>query len=248
MIYGYFDESHGPKKEESHVLSFCGAIAHEDAWAELDIKWRKILDNPAWPNRPSRFHAAACVNAFEDFRGWGFTLRHAIFTDLMNLIIESDVLPCGIALLTYSLSQLPKWIRSQFGDMTLLMMQFAIQSTIQQSAIRYPGEEVGLVFDSLDVETTSRAQELHREYQTHPNWSRWTSFETASSYKVTMLQAADLLAYGAYRFHMEKGYHVGPNPDFRVIPIMNRLIAKTPTVGDVWGTDSLMDIWVRGKS
>jgi hypothetical protein len=61
-----------------------------------------------------------------------------------------------------------------------------------------------------------------------------------------MLQAADMMAYSSYRFHMENEYPNEREPDFKITPLALRLVDNIKSVGDFWNHEKLMAIYEQG--
>ncbi len=144
----------------------------------------------------------------------------------MNLLIDGDVLPCGVAMLPNAFTGLPQWIRATFRSPDLLMMQHAIQTTVSQAKHRWPLEDVGLVFDQGNKNESLQAHFLFERPPRVDKWNKWVSFALGDSTKLSMLQAADMMAYGTYRYHHEQLNTSGIERDFRISPIMQRIMEK----------------------
>ena len=197
MVYGYFDESCKKEALDSNPRAICGLIANEETWSSFDIKWRKILDDPKWPTRAKRFHAFDCLNGSGDFWTWNSNTRLCLYADLINLIIATDVLACGVAILPFQFILLPRLVQRSFGAPDVLMMQHAIQTTITQANFRWPDAQVGIVFDRDDSILAAKAQWLYDKYTSHAKWRSWTSIDLGISEKLTMLQPSqDAVRYG----------------------------------------------------
>ena len=64
-------------------------------------------------------------------------------------------------------------------------------------------------------------------------------FAQVSSYDAVPLQAADLLAYGSFRWHKKAFYPDTPDLDFPIMPAFGRLLANVEACGVVYEEKAL---------
>jgi hypothetical protein len=241
MVFGYFDESFDKKAPDVNTRAVCGLIGEKRSWETFNARWWSTLRDPKWPSKPRSFHATECAAGDGQFAGWTYTYRLALIGALMEVIKTSDLLACGVTILPYSFLALPGFVQREFGAPDLLMMQHAIQTTITQASHRYPGSEVGMVFNQDDTLLAAKATWLYQQYKADQKWAKWTGIALKAATGLSMLQAADLMAFGSFRYHQERWYSEW-TPDLAMTPIMERMVADMPSTGQSWNTNDLMKL------
>jgi hypothetical protein len=247
MVAGYFDGSY----DERHptIISVCGFIAPMEIWEKFDEQWRAVLDKRTWPTRLKRFHSYGCVQGYErvhgedEFKSWGFPDRLAIYGDLVGVLLNNPGLtPIGSVLVCGHFDALEIKVRDFIGTAYHFPVQHCIQAAINKSRESWPSEEIALIFDVENRPVAEESYALYREYQRNPNWNndkRLVGITQGSSYTLTSLQAADLLAYGSFRYHEEFFFPSEAEPDFPVIPAFSRLIAGIVPRGGIFDQSAL---------
>ena len=239
VIYGFFDGSYEGDEEPS-VIAVCGFIAPKEYWVKFAERWALAIFNTNLPSPLKRFHAFDCVHGIKEFEGWSLAERLALWGDLVGILIDSELVAVGSVLICehfYSLSDpMKKRLRNPYH----LPVEMCIQSALMKVKAEMPGEEVGFFFDGENKPIAEESYIRYGIYSEDPNWnSNLAGFAQSSSSKVGPLQAADLLAYGSFRWHKKAFYPNTPDLDFPIMPAFGRLLANVEACGTVYEEKAL---------
>jgi hypothetical protein len=102
---------------------------------------------------------------------------------------------------------------------------------------------MGLMFDTLSPELYAVADARFEDYKLRSEIL--VSLRIGSSAEHHPLQAADMMAYSSFRFHMENRYPNQTAPDFKVTPLIQRLVEKMGSQGALWDAVTLERIYRR---
>lgn len=242
VLYGFIDPSN--THDGAKVWSLCGFLGEKEAFQRLDSAWNAVLDNPCWPKRPSRFHTVECVHANGEFQGWSFSDRLSIWGELISVLINQDMLiALGSVVITEDFRRLNAeeivLLNSEgLGGPFDLSLQYILQTSIRLTRQTSEDESIGLLFDNENPVRTERIHAFSNIYRRKHKLEKWFSgVAFFDSVTFTPLQAADLLAYGTYRYSMKgQRFLQTPDQDFPVLPGFMRLIQNI-SIGGAGGFD-----------
>jgi hypothetical protein len=250
MIIGYFDGS--STHVGSRVATVCGFLADESVWCEFDDKWQAVLDKPNWPNRPRRFHAVECIHRTTDFAGWSFADCLAIFGDLATVLTNTRLLAIGSVCVVDDYFKLTDeeqefLARGGLGGPLDFIFQYLI-SQIIVSTKQAGFDSVELVFDQEDAPTAERYHQLYDHMRIkHPHGDMLSGISFADSKKTLPLQAADMLAYTTYRWHLTRLFSNESEFAFPIIPNFLRLISGVEREGGTFNLEAMRLLIVQEK-
>ena len=234
VLYGFMDASntHGGAR----VWCLCGFLCDEDAFVKLDQSWNRVLDKPTWPTRVKRFHTVECVHQYGQFEKWQFADRLAIWGELIDVIVSIPIVALGSVVITEDFAKLsPEELdllqSEELGDPLALSVQYAFRRAITLTRNTSDSESIGIAFDDEVPERSEKCHELCKVYKNKFGFGKWLAgIGFVSSFTFVPLQAADLLAYGTYRYVMQR-YPDFRESDFPVHPGFGRLLKEIATAG-----------------
>ena len=226
VFYGFFDASNTHKGAK--VWTLCGFLAEEDSFTALDSEWNRVLDKPEWPIRLKRFHTVECVHGEGEFVGWSFAERLAIFGDLASVVMTTPCAAISSIVINEDFDKLEanelELLKSEgLGTALDLSLQSVLQRSIRITRNTSDAEKIGLIFDNENTENSKRIIDFSSLYKDKFGFDQWfAGIGFGVNSEMTPLQAADLLAYGTYRFSMLKYPNI-VSPDFPIIPAFMRM-------------------------
>jgi hypothetical protein len=243
VIYGYFDES--ATHDHSRLFALCGFLGDPRIWDEFDIEWKKILNKPDWPRRPTELHMVDCVHGVNEFEGWTLAQRLALFGDLSGLIAESNVIAIGGLCLVDAFNSCTAeekeilergGFKSPLDFIFQLVLQISCSRTREYGSIHQPPieEEISFIFDEEPPHIALRFHELYNHHLANAPYRhmlRGIAFE--KSRNLSPLQAADLLAYTTYHVQLRENFPGQSDFDFPVTPGFRRLITSIAASGGI---------------
>ncbi len=239
MIVGYFDGSEEPEGIRE-IIAVCGFIAPLEVWDVFDQRWQAVLSRPTWPTRLRRYHSFDCIHGMGEFADWSFAQRLAIYGELVGVLLDSNLIAVGSVLVCKHFETLEAVVRNRLGNAYFLPVEHCIQAAISKAKGSLPGEEIFLVFDVENRAVANESYARYKNYQTDPNWNEnLLGITQGSSYQFTSLQAADLLAYGSFRYHKEYFAPSERESEFPIIPAFSRLIQGIEATGGIYERDAL---------
>jgi hypothetical protein len=242
VIFGFFDGSYDGK-EPASVIAVCGLVAPEYIWRGVDERWSAIIHNPRLPTRLKRFHAYDCVYGIGEFETWGFADRLGLWGDLVGVLTQADLIGISAVMICEHFYALDEPMKKRLRSPYHLLVEAVIQFGIGLARDEGPGEKIGFIFD---VENKAVADESYLRYSLYMQDENWrpnlAGAAQFSSYDATPLQAADLLAYGAFRFHKEHFYPDTPLTDFPLGPVFSRLVKNIENTGGIYEASTLKNI------
>jgi hypothetical protein len=258
VIGGYFDDSntHGTSK----IFSLCGFLADHRWWEDFDREWKKILDKPDWPNRPREFHTYDIVHGWGEFRDWSFAERLALYGDMTGLLSECNLLALGSLCYTDAYDDRTDEEKALlakggfFGPIDFVFQNLvgqAIVSTNKYGEVHTPPvkfEDLALVFDESTRPTTQRFLALFDHLRTkHPHGKMLKSITFEASHRSSPLQAADMLAYTTYQWHLKQMSPGQSDFDFPVIPGFLRLIQNVAAEGGLFNEEAMQRLMIQER-
>ena len=239
VIWGFFDGSY-EREEKPSVIAVCGFIAPKEYWIRLTERWALAILNPELPSVLRRFHAFDCVHGIEEFASWNLADRLALWGDLVGILIDSELAAVGSVLICEHFYALSDAMQKRLRNPYHLPVEMCIQSTLTKVRTELPEEHVGLFFDNENRPIADESHIRYGLYSQDPNWnSNLAGFAQVSSYDAVPLQAADLLAYGSFRWHKKAFYPDTPDLDFPIMPAFGRLLANVEACGVVYEEKAL---------
>jgi len=258
VLVGYFDDSNS--HAGSKIFSLCGFLADYRWWEDFDSQWQKILDKPDWPKRPREFHAYDIAHGYGEFERWSFAERLAFFGDLTGLLAECNLLALGSLCYTdayYNRTDEEKALLAKgnlFGPIDFVfqyLVSQAIVSTRNYGRAHTPPvefEELAFVFDESDRSTKKQFLALFDHMRAkHPHGKMLSSITFEASHKKSPLQAADMLAYTTYQWHLKQMFPSQSDFGFPIIPGFLRLIQNVAAEGGVYTEDAMQRLMLQER-
>jgi hypothetical protein len=237
VIFGFMDSSN--THDGAKIWSLCGFLGEDKAFTEFDSEWNKVLDDPRWPKRVKRFHAFECVHAVGEFDGWSLAERLTMWGKLISLLTSlRSIVALGSMVVTEDFENLTpeerELLRSEaLGEPLDLSVQYIFQRSITLTRNTSEDESVGILFDNETPYVMDRCYELSKVYQAEFGFQKWLAgIGFGDSVTFTPLQAADLLAYGTYRFVNDRRYPQLREHDFPIEPGFLRMIEGILVAGN----------------
>jgi len=211
MIAAYFDESSDQQQERIFVVA--GYIGLEEHWRALSRKWATMLSDVGI----AEFHAVDCEHGTAQFAGMSRRRRQGIQRRFVELLADESNGLIGIvgAIMLGPYARLRQRFRESrrippglpisgtLDHPYYLAFQLAIESAaINPAVTALPAiEKLDFVFDrhSLGGRIPTLFGSIQGDHSLGYS-SRLASVQFHSRTTVLPLQAADLLAYEAYRF------------------------------------------------
>lgn len=252
MIAGYFDDSSTHKG--SRIYALCGFLADPRIWGDFDRDWNAVLDKREWPNRLREFHMVDCVHGWNEFAGWSYAERLALFGDLTSVVYEANVMAIGSMIVVDAFEKLPSQYKVLMakGGLTgpmdfcfQYLLQASITATRRYAAMHAPpiSEELGLTFDEEPAQVAERYHLLYDHIrQKHPCGTMLKGIAFGDSKKFTPLQAADMLAYTSYHWQLKQQFPSESDFDFDVKPVFSRMIENTAADGGIYTEQALINL------
>lgn len=249
VLQGYFDGS--GTHEGSNVLCIAGFIGEEDAFVDLDRRWKNVLDNPRWPTRVSEFHMVDCVHGDGEFREgqWGYAERLLLYGDLTRAIVNASdshaLIPIGAGVVADIFEQIAQsdldLLRGEsLGTAFDLTFQLLLQQVIHRTHARWPDETFGLMYDKGNRPEADRFRALCNEYASRFHLGDiFHSWGQADSKEFTPLQAADLFAFGTLHLAQRNHCPSEAEPHFPVIPAFWNMLLKIAADGGIYDLGAL---------
>lgn len=245
VLYGFMDASN--THSGAKVWCLCGFLCDEGAILKLDRDWNAVLDKPTWPTRVKRFHAVECIHQYGEFENWRFADRLAIWGELIDVIIDVPMAALGSVVVIEDFAKLSPeeldLLRSEeLGDPLALSVQYAFQKAITLTRNTSDSENIGIAFDDEEPARSQKCHELCNVYKGKFGFGkRLAGIGFVSSFKFAPLQAADLLAYGTYRYIMQR-YPDFNESDFPVHPGFGRMLRGIATAGGAFDLDAMKNL------
>ena len=194
----YFDDSGTHKGSVVTVIG--GYIGTMDAWDAIEGPWRAVMD-PYKSRGIDAFHASHCLNQWKKYKDVPSDECTRIYDRLSGLLESATGLqPIYTAVWT---SDWEKIQGRKFNMVHRSAYDFCVDRAIHE-VVNWSANNAG----GTPVPVVMAAQQEHDEESesTYASWKRVTvieeklgSFTVASPSKLIQLQAADMLAYEAYR-------------------------------------------------
>jgi hypothetical protein len=258
VIVGYFDDSNTHRGAK--ILSLCGFLADYRQWEDFEMEWKKILDKTDWPNRPSEFHAYDIVHHCGEFERWNLAQRLAFYGDMTGLLAECNLLALGSLCVTEAYenrSDEEKALLAKgglFGPIDFVfqyLVSEAIASTRRYGQVHTPPvefEELALVFDEADKPVAERFHGLYNHLRLkHPHGNMLQSITFESSHRKAPLQAADMLAYTTYHWHLKQMFPNESDFDFPIVPGFLRLIQNVAAAGGIYNENAMAHLVLQER-
>lgn len=157
-----------------------------------------------WQKNPiRRFRAFDCHNSLNEFAGWTRTETDYYWHQLETVILESGVMPYGIACARQDWDDLVTGeIRAIYGNAEQMCIKNVFVKALQWAEQNTFDPLMSFVFDSRPSDVQKEVQIVTHAFQTGRPGQRPSVVGAAflSSYQILPLQAADLIAWELYQF------------------------------------------------
>ncbi len=224
ILTAYLDES--GTHQGSPIMVMGGWVATADCWNEIDLAWNSILARDGL----SHIHATKLVNGNGEFRGWSEDRRLALIDELTEIVYPAALFGACTALNRddfrhhYIAGSRPRKIQldTEYGLSFRLILNFVIQ-TIERQGFN---EKVELyVVLEAGHKNAGDALRLFDVFKKHapPEWREMVKSVTFARKKDSPgLQAADFLAYPAWRLEATKQVEVRPDDIEQITDLVDR--------------------------
>ncbi len=245
MLYAYMDDS--GTHEGSHSCVIAGYFGGVNRWKEFERRWKDVLDR----NAVDEFHArefwkhTAGGEGTGKYRGWSRKKRREFMEELLGVIGCTEIYPFASGVLR------SEWMRLTVRERKILCggkppnlasvsanpIFLPFQQCVARSAIYCkPGIRIHFVFDD-DKKTSAWAPSCYQQLKAlvteegHPEIENILGDLTFADSKIAMpLQAADLLAYEAYKYAQK----ANENKSQKIHPVYARALKRMRDRDDFW--------------
>jgi hypothetical protein len=203
MLAAYFDDSGTHTK--APIVVVAGVCGTEWQLRSLERLWQQHIDQPLCGRkaRVSRFHAYDCYNSVGDFVGWTRTETDYFWHQLETVIIESRVMPYGIACVRQDWDELITGsVRAIYGNAEQMCIKNCFVRALLWAERNTFDPKITFVFDNRPSEIQREAQVVSHAFENGRPGEVPQVVGTAflSSYKILPLQVADLIAWEVRQF------------------------------------------------
>lgn len=198
MFVAYFDES--GTQRGSPVVAVAGFLAPEKQWARLQVEWAKVLQD----EKLSYFHMTDWENRQGQFKGWDNDRRIAVYRRLIGIIQRRITIPVFSGVKTKDYAEVKIWERfhnmpkSPYAFCSVMCMRLLVNWA---DAVGHQ-EPIAYIFESGAMnrgELMAGHSAIMRDEKNKRRY-RLGSFTYADKRELSPLQAADILAYEAYKY------------------------------------------------
>jgi len=200
MLEAYFDES--GTHQGSLVTAIGGCVAREEQWAVFAPEWRQVLEDFKIPF----FHSTDLANSRKQFVGWDDVKKCSLITELSRVMASYAKTAIAGLVVVNDYSTVPEWARktAAFGNEYNFCFQMCVGLTMDWIDRLNPpmpeGDQVAFTFDQLPKgEAITRDAYFHIKKFRDPG-DRMGALAFADSKRLLPLQAADFIAYEAYKY------------------------------------------------
>jgi hypothetical protein len=239
----YNDESFGTPPQPSPWFAIAGYVAAADTWAVFEEKWSEVLQ----AENLVEFKASDCENRRGDYEDWTPARRAALQRRLIHLIMGGNLTGVWTAIdidaykvLEATLPQSNHPALRRYHDPYFFafshLLQVNVELIVTMQLLERIGEQVAFVFDKSDW--TGRAAQMYADHQKldSPSVKYLGGISFDDSKKHPALQAADLLAYEARRFAMNRS---DPRWQWLLLKHTDKPTARVCLFGDWWDADEI---------
>jgi hypothetical protein len=242
MLVGFFDGSPDDNNYPT-VMVVAGFIAPDHIWDTVIDEWRKIIQNPKYPTRLRCFHATECVNGEDEVKNWTFADRLGLWGELVDLLIDSSLVGVGTVMNCEHYNRLDDAMKARLHSPHHFLVEAAIQFGIGVARNEGDQEQLSIIFDSENKPTARESYLRYLNYQQDKDWSaNFVGAGQLSSFEALPLQAADLLAYGTYRYFKKQYYPDNTSDYFPIGPAFERLSKNIENIGGIYEDAALKNI------
>ena len=198
VITAYFDES--GTHDGSRVTAFAGFTATDPEWSSFSIQWRMCLERHG-------IHGPFHMSEFENRKGEFSDLtdkdRLSLITSLSDIIRKHDTAGLAVCIDTKRFNRLvaSKDLHGKAAEPYYLLMQVAMAYTVLGNAVIRPNERLLFIFERKPKFVQLSNLAFDSMLEVHPWVKGMVSNQIifASKESHAALQAADMLAYEAYK-------------------------------------------------
>lgn len=200
VLEAYFDES--GSHDGSRVFCLAGLVARLGQWEWFTDAWGRMLSK----NGITEFHSADLESRRGIYDGIGKDQQQRIFQDAVNVIGGwARTAIAGLVVIDDYEEAIPNWAKktAAFGDKYNFCFQMCLNLVFRWIEQRDPpmqeGDRIAFIFDQRErgQEITSTSYSQIKKFRDPQD--RMGSLTFDSRKRVFPLQAADLVAYEAYK-------------------------------------------------
>lgn len=209
MLVAYFDES--GISDNDVVALIGGAVSYVDHWSLLEAPWNNVLKQYG----VHTFHAVDCEHGSKEFKHIRRDIRESIRNGVANELSKIPIQGIVSAVYRKDWESAPEEVkRLSMDDPFYFVLNFCLQQVSSWSMEYANGDRVSLVF-AKQQQYNKNTADLHAGYLSAA--SRWPGIGAISFEEpkfLVPLQAADLIAYEAYRYAVaHRNSSVPTSPD-----------------------------------
>ena len=206
VLFRFFcDESYDSVSKDPITYVVAGFFGDDLTWKLLDEHWTRINVKYGVP----RYHASHLNAKTYEYEGWGDDRKIAYSAEMLKIITDQGrrlhAVVCGIHADEYR-RIISDEGREKLGSPYLVCFKTCVVLVAKEMHAGFPAEDRVCVF--LDRNPFEReAQQMFdrlKNNQSFPYCSRLEDCTPKSMENLTPLQAADLIAYEAFRWHHDR--------------------------------------------
>lgn len=202
--------------DRAPVFSMAGWVAPQEEWLIFDERWRATLKNARLQDDKG-YHATDCEGGYGAFKGWSVDRRRDLTVALVDAILSTRAIGCGIAIRrpapSVGESLGTQWLSIEPYSVAIPMFLGIVQGA---AGIDFTdaAQRIACVFERQKVYAAS-TQAIFDSVNTNPRagesplFPRIKTLIFGDPIEHTPLQAADLLAF-EIRKHYEVKYGAVP--------------------------------------
>jgi hypothetical protein len=203
----YYDES-GTHGGDSPATVLAGMVGRTEDWRSLEREWQKVLRKYGLPH----FHAKHLFHRTGEHKGWDLKKSRHCWADFLYVMQERDmfisetVLRKDDYIRSYLGCDLPKTSRKERLDSRYaLCVRSLLHSLTKLWGSRYLDDEMNFVFESGHKNEKDALRVFDETKQDEDLGYMIGSMSFGRKKEFCALQAADMLAYWAYRDEVKPG-------------------------------------------
>ncbi len=231
MLHAYVDDS--GTHDDAEIVSMGAFIAPFESWSAFELDWCAILDR----ERVKAFHMSHCEAGASPF-DWEWPRRASLIHDLRHVIIRFQMLGTAFSISWKDWDALVIGKHREYlGGAVEFAFGGAIGLLVQHLRQFWPQEKLAIVVD----DQKQRKDDLQRIAGHYADlkvlYPEIDSLAFASMQNSVPLQAADMIAWEAYRYALD-WLKTGGNPVARAH--FRDFLANAPIVGAIMGREEIL--------
>ncbi|MCW5794016.1 MAG: DUF3800 domain-containing protein [Nitrospira sp.] len=201
MFIAYIDESGHPS--DTNILTIACVVGKERKWIQLTEKWKRVLRR----YRVSMFHMTEYENRAGEFEGWQQDKRIAFIADLAAILKNTMTYAVAASLSVEDwketigelIQKKARKDRFRYIAPYLMLFQECLQSTAESVKLS-DDEAILCIADENNIAGNFVSRFCDSLIEGRPWANKFASVEFANKREIIPLQAADMVAYEAFKY------------------------------------------------